>query len=459
MATQTPPAFNKIGLHTGPGTNPELLYSYLQDLTEAGIPAFITAVSDHTLIQTALSLTRSAELNHTFVFSLPAAQTGGDLFPFDQPDFYLNNKGQEQSVAAKIWRQALGSLPTDFDRERVWLELLAGTPEVLPDRQADWLGEFGVALARMAQQDGFRLALFGWQSGHPHPQSWRTDGMLRLLHRCAESPDQLAISLQEFSGSPETLSPDAPGSGIGRFRAILDAAADQKINPPTLLITAWGWDQARVPDPETAFAHMLDANEQLYAHYPAVRGAALWTLAHELSPVAAQAEALVAPIRELSLDYEFRPDPADAPPYAASFPAQSQTDPYAAGSTAQTPAYLPTETDPYDTTGPDDALDLPSEIDSNEQPVAPSQPAALASTINSFFSEAELRSLSFDLALDYDELPGQDKQSKAQALVSTLASRSRMHALLRLLRHDRPRIPWSEIASGAAPAQSLDLGD
>ncbi|MCA9970354.1 MAG: hypothetical protein KC425_09065, partial [Anaerolineales bacterium] len=34
-----------------------------------------------------------------------------------------------------------------------------------------------------------------------------------------------------------------------------------------------------------------------------------------------------------------------------------------------------------------------------------------------------------------------------------------MDALLRLLRRDRPRIPWSDIASGAAPAQSLDLGD
>jgi hypothetical protein len=40
------------------------------------------------------------------------------------------------------------------------------------------------------------------------------------------------------------------------------------------------------------------------------------------------------------------------------------------------------------------------------------------------FSESELRTLCFDLGIDYDDLPGQEKASKARELIAYLERRA-----------------------------------
>jgi DNA repair exonuclease SbcCD ATPase subunit len=56
----------------------------------------------------------------------------------------------------------------------------------------------------------------------------------------------------------------------------------------------------------------------------------------------------------------------------------------------------------------------------------------------------ELRTLCFDLGMDYDDLPGAGKASRARELVGYLARRDRIADLIRVGKRLRPDIPWPE---------------
>jgi hypothetical protein len=58
------------------------------------------------------------------------------------------------------------------------------------------------------------------------------------------------------------------------------------------------------------------------------------------------------------------------------------------------------------------------------------------------FDEGELRTLCFDLEVDYDSLPGQSKADKARELVAYLGRRGRISRLTRVGQRLRPDISW-----------------
>jgi tetratricopeptide (TPR) repeat protein len=60
------------------------------------------------------------------------------------------------------------------------------------------------------------------------------------------------------------------------------------------------------------------------------------------------------------------------------------------------------------------------------------------------FSERELRDLCFDLGVDYEILPGQDKADKARELIVHLERRDCIPQLVRIARQQRPDIPWND---------------
>ena len=59
--------------------------------------------------------------------------------------------------------------------------------------------------------------------------------------------------------------------------------------------------------------------------------------------------------------------------------------------------------------------------------------------------EGELRTLCFDLEIDYDGLPGEGKANKARELIQYLERRERISDLLEMGEQLRPDIPWHEI--------------
>lgn len=61
------------------------------------------------------------------------------------------------------------------------------------------------------------------------------------------------------------------------------------------------------------------------------------------------------------------------------------------------------------------------------------------------FSEEELRTLCFDLGVNYDDLQGEGKAGKARELVAFLDRHGRIPELLEIGRQLRPDIPWPDL--------------
>jgi hypothetical protein len=86
----------------------------------------------------------------------------------------------------------------------------------------------------------------------------------------------------------------------------------------------------------------------------------------------------------------------------------------------------------------------------------------LRQILDKSFNRDELRTLSFDLSVDYDNLPGEGKVSKARELISYLERRDRISELVRIGKKRRPNISWeyvSEVTKEApSRSQSTPIG-
>ena len=85
-----------------------------------------------------------------------------------------------------------------------------------------------------------------------------------------------------------------------------------------------------------------------------------------------------------------------------------------------------------------------------ERRVMQTQPGAqsvslvqLRQVLETRFNRQELRTLCFDLDVDYDSLPGEGKGAKARELVAYLERRDLLPALIALVRQQRPDVVWA----------------
>jgi len=72
--------------------------------------------------------------------------------------------------------------------------------------------------------------------------------------------------------------------------------------------------------------------------------------------------------------------------------------------------------------------------------------ARLRQILASRFDEGDLRTLCFDLGVEYDDLPGEGKANKARELVVYLKHRNRIGELIETGKRLRPDITWVETA-------------
>ena len=68
------------------------------------------------------------------------------------------------------------------------------------------------------------------------------------------------------------------------------------------------------------------------------------------------------------------------------------------------------------------------------------------------FSEDELRTLCFDLQVEYDDLPSQGRASRARDLIAFLVRRDRVPELIELCAKQRPKVDWQDILQAAKQA-------
>ncbi len=71
--------------------------------------------------------------------------------------------------------------------------------------------------------------------------------------------------------------------------------------------------------------------------------------------------------------------------------------------------------------------------------------AELRQNLVEYYSDEELRTLCFDLGVDYDNLPGRAKADKARELLSDLDRHDRIPDLIQLGEAQRPKLTWRQV--------------
>ena len=75
----------------------------------------------------------------------------------------------------------------------------------------------------------------------------------------------------------------------------------------------------------------------------------------------------------------------------------------------------------------------------------------LRQLLSVYFDESELKSLTFDLGLDYEMLPGPTKGDKARELVAAMWRGGRLEELVGYGRQLRPNVDWPDLAAAPVP--------
>ena len=292
-------AHNKLGFHILQFGSREGLQEYIESLDSAGVPIVLKSANDAEYIYEAQELAKASGVEHVLIYRDATHER-------DIPNYNL-----DPITAARLnWAENRRVFPPELDPALVWMET---TNE--PDRtKAAWLAEFALEQAQTAVREGARYAAFGWSSGEPEPSHWESPQMLAFLRYAAEHPDQVAIALHEYSFVKEDIGHLYPDL-IGRFQTLFDVADQHGIPRPTVLITEWGWEYNKVPDVDQAMKD-IEWAAWLYAAYPQVKGAAIWTLGiggGEFGSIGDDVQKYLAPMTDYSLGNYFLYSPGTRP--------------------------------------------------------------------------------------------------------------------------------------------------
>lgn len=273
----------KIGFHDGPGGDSRGISEWMESLDAQGIPFFLKSVDDGGPLLEAQNLAKASGVPHVLVYR----RSGND--------FELPNYGKDPiNMAREHWALHLSAFPPELDPGMVWIE----SANEVDKGQSEWMARYSLEIAKIAVRDGYKYAAFAWSSGEPEYTDWQAPAMAEFLRFAAEHPDQVAVSLHEYSYKNSDLFREYPFL-VGRFQLLFLAADNMGIRRPTVLITEFGWEYVSLPGSEEALSQLVAAAE-LYAQYPEVKGAAIWYLGGGYSDISLRTRRLFEPITEFS---------------------------------------------------------------------------------------------------------------------------------------------------------------
>lgn len=290
-------SYSKIFFHAGPACSCTGIGDLFRELDAAGIPFGHKSADEYGTVWEAAQYA-----NATTIWRLTTAGQN-DGRQYDVPDYSL----PPADAALKHWLITKAKLPPELNRN-TWIEPI----NEVDKNRADWLGYFALAIASIANSEGYKVSLFAFSSGEPEADAWETPGMLAYLRYCADNPDKAAVSLHEYSYTTADLFEGFPYL-VGRFQFLHDVCDDNGIARPTIFISEFGWEYQNVPGVEQAMAEIAQAAE-LYAAYPNINQVDIWYLGGGANwpNIGQQTQKLIEPVKQYTLTAEF-PDPP-APP-------------------------------------------------------------------------------------------------------------------------------------------------
>lgn len=265
-------------------------------LDAAGVPFGVYSVEGGGLIAEASQFARADPLVYRTLAT--------DVAAYDLPP---------EQAAARSWALLIEKLPPEVKalKDRVWIEI--GNEQ--DKGRADWLGWYYVELAGYAAANGYRICGPGWSTGEPEAHHWATPGWLAYLRLCAARPDRLAVTTHEYSLDADDIMAGYPWL-VGRVSFLFDICAANGIRPPTVFVTEAGWTHNDLPQADKAKEDIARL-AALYAQYPTVKAAFLWTLigGGDKKTLAAELNALIPWLTDYAINTRFpdveEPEPPD----------------------------------------------------------------------------------------------------------------------------------------------------
>ena len=296
-------AFNKIGFHFGSEATATGWGPYVRALDAAGIPAVLMSMAGEGFGDIYGCWENGSTVPHVVCIRYGGVQGNHDVPPYGT---------NQRQAAVDWWNWYKPRIGDDAKKYKDRIVLKMGNE--LDKLWAEWLAGFYLELYDILQNDDegpWRMAAFNYSAGEPEPAHWRGPTVQEYLRLCAADRVHAAVGLHEYSLADILNRGDL--SHIGRFTDLFLACDEAGIARPDVYIHEFGWRQEWVPGVNTAMSQIPWAAE-LYASYPEVKGAGLWTLqgSGNYGDINTLVQPLIAPMTQYSLTARF-PDPTEPP--------------------------------------------------------------------------------------------------------------------------------------------------
>jgi len=184
-------------------------------------------------------------------------------------------------------------------RDKVWIAL-ANEPD---KNRSDWLGQWGYESAKIWNEQGFKVALFGFSSGEPESEHWRTPGMRKFLEYAGQNRDKVAVNLHEYSFNTGDIWEIYPYR-IGRFQFLFKECDNMGLIRPSVIFGEWGWQNNAVPSSASAISDIKNV-AHLYTKFDSILGAGIWYLgkAQDSGDIHNKVQQYISPLTTASVDY------------------------------------------------------------------------------------------------------------------------------------------------------------
>ncbi len=265
----------------------------------------------------------------------------GRRFDFDYTVYPDNKTAHDawQKNAARRWALFKQRIPTDLDPTICALSIENEQRGYLGWGQQgsdDWTDEipgftgwadcegwqaYFTAL-EVLKDTAYQYFAFAFSGGNPEYGCWKQPGMAAYLLLCQMHPDRLGVALHEYSFNDNLFHgvqwgdtpQDAIGDKVFRFRHLFDACDQLAIARPRVQIKEFGYHERRLNGGDLGYVkgQLLSAAE-VYAHYPEIELAALWTTQRGWGDASQQTEALIPWLNQMTLDVSWQIDDPEPP--------------------------------------------------------------------------------------------------------------------------------------------------
>lgn len=299
-----PSGYNKIFFHMSTTGNRTGWGDLVRACDEAGIPVSVHTVGGEGMGDIIAQWDNGSLVPHVPVVRYMPLDGSQDVPPYGAPI---------GPAATAWWNYQKSRMSDDVIRYHNRVVIKHGNE--LDKNQADWLGNFFLAVATLALNDPdgpFITAPFGWASGEPEEAHWRTPGMQKYLQFCNDNPAYGWVCVHEYSYNKHDIWDGAPYK-VGRFKMLFDVCDSLGLRRPNVVIHEFGWTLDDIPTTPIAMAH-IDQVAQEYAWYPQVKGAGIWTTQrYQGTNIKDKVAALIPHVQALTINNRYHIGPTDPP--------------------------------------------------------------------------------------------------------------------------------------------------